>query len=337
MRAWLLHDTAGIDSFDLSEIEAPDPSPGEVRVELRTSALNHLDVWVSMGLPAPKSFPHIAGGDGAGVVESVGDGVSDIAPGEDVIINPSIGCGVCDACLAGDTPFCIRYQVLGENRWGTLADYVVLPARNVTAKPERLSWDEAGAYALAYGTAYRMLRKAGLEAGDRLLIAGIGGGVAAAGLALGVALGAKVFVTSRDPQKISRALELGAAAGYESSSEFSKSIKEDVSGVDVVLDNVGPATFDQSFRSLVRGGRLLVSGGTSGTEVTIKVPYLFFRQIEVIGSSMFDHREFDEVTELVTRGQVPVLVDSTYEFEELPKALARMDAGEQFGKLVVRH
>ena len=337
MRAWLLRETGGLDSFELGEVDDPVPGPGEVRVELRTSALNHLDIWVSKGLPAPKSFPHIAGGDGAGVVDAVGDDVAAVAVGDEVIVNPSLGCGVCDACRAGETPFCATYEVLGENRPGTLADLVVLPAANLIPKPDSLGWEAAGAYGLAYGTAYRMLRRARLEEGARLLVVGVGGGVAAAGLVLGVAMGASAFVTSRSAGKVSQAVELGAQAGFDSGTEFSKAIRAAVGGADVVLDNVGPATFDQSFRSLVRGGRLLVSGGTSGTEVSIKVPYLFFRQVEVIGSSMFTYDEFSQVTALVADGQVQVVVDSVYEFSELPKALNRMESGEQFGKLVIRH
>jgi NADPH:quinone reductase-like Zn-dependent oxidoreductase len=181
-----------------------------------------------------------------------------------------------------------------------------------------------------------MLRRARLRVGERLLVVGVGGGVASAGLVIGQAMGAEVFVTSRSPEKVERALELGATRGFDSTDEFSKEVAA-LGGVDVVLENVGPATFEQSLRSLVRGGRLVISGGTSGAKASFKIPYLFFKHLEIIGSSMLDHREFQEVTRLVGSGRVPVVVDSVFDFEDLPKALARMDSGEQFGKIVLRH
>ena len=145
MKAWVLHDTGGPQSFVLEEVPTPEPGAGEVRVKLATASLNHLDIWSSLGLPKPH-LPHVAGADGAGVVDTVGDGVSSVLPGQEVVINPSLSCGTCPACLRGDVPFCDTYQILGEHRWGTLAEYVVLPVRNVLAKPVDLSWEEAAAY-----------------------------------------------------------------------------------------------------------------------------------------------------------------------------------------------
>ncbi len=338
MRAWLLDETGGPDSFRLGEVEEPEPGPQDVRIELRVSALNHLDLWVSLGLPAPKSFPHIAGGDGSGIIDAVGSQVEGLRLGDEVIVNPSIGCGECDACQTGNTPFCDSYRVLGEHHPGTLASLVAVPARNAVPKPGSLAWETAGAYGLAYGTAHRMLRKSRLAEGHSLLVVGVGGGVAAAALVLGRAMGARVFVTSRHEAKLQQALDLGAEAGFSSDGQFSGDVKDATGGgVDVVVDNVGPDTFDQSLRSLRKGGRLIVSGGTSGTDVSLKIPYLFFKQVEIIGSTMFDEDEFEEVTALVASGGVPVVIDSVYPFEALPDALERMRRGEQFGKLVLRH
>lgn len=336
MKAWVLHDTGGPQSFVLEEVPTPEPGAGEVRVKLATASLNHLDIWSSLGLPKPH-LPHVAGADGAGVVDTVGDGVSSVIPGQEVVINPSLSCGTCPACLRGDAPFCETYQILGEHRWGTLAEYVVLPVRNVLAKPVDLSWEEAAAYGLAAGTAYRMLRRARLGAGDVLLVVGVGGGVSSAGLVLGQAMGATVYVTSTVTDKICRAIQLGAAGGFNSTNHFAKDLKEEIGrGADVVLENVGPATWDQSVRSLKPGGRLVTCGSTSGTKVEITVPYLFFKQLEIIGSTMFDYAEFAAVTNLVGSGQVPVVIDKIYDFNELPAALSRLEAGQQLGKLVLR-
>lgn len=336
MRAWLLHETNGPESFQLGEIDTPEPGRGEVRVRLKASALNHLDLWVSTGMPAPHHFPHIAGGDGAGVVSAVGEGVSSVSIDDEVVINPSVACGKCASCMSGESPYCSHYGILGEHLPGTLAEEVIVPARNVVSKPNTLSWEQAGAYGLVTGTAYRMLRRARLQTGDTLLIVGIGGGVASMGLHLGLATGATVYVTSRDQAKIDQAVALGAAGGFDSAGEFAKEFKAAAGQpADVVMESVGPATFNQSMRSMVSGGRLVICGSTSGPKVEINVPYLFFKQLEIIGSTMFNHAEFMTVTSLVGSGQVPIAIDSVTPFDEVPDAIARMAAGEQQGKLVI--
>lgn len=336
MKAWVLHDLGGPQSFALEEVATPEPGFGEVRIKLAAAALNHLDIWTSLGMPKPH-LPHVAGADGAGIVDAVGEQVASVLPGQEVVINPSIGCGTCPRCLRGNTPLCTCYQILGEHRWGTLAEYVVVPSRNVLPKSDLLSWEEAAAYGLVAGTAYRMLRRARLGPGDVLLVVGVGGGVSSAGLVLGKAMGATVYVTSTDTDKICRAIQMGATGGFNSTNSFAKELKEETGrGADVVLENVGPATWDQSVRSLEPGGRLVTCGSTSGTKVEITVPYLFFKQLEIMGSTMFDYAEFAAVTNLVGSGQVPVVIDKVCGFGELPAALARLEAGQQLGKIVLR-
>ena len=168
MYAWILNDTKGPSSYTLTEVDMPEPGPDEVRVKLVMSALNRLDLWMSMGLPAPKHFPHVAGGDGAGTIDALGEGVNGLVEGDEVIINPSIGY----APTTDHIPFSGKLGVLGEHTWGTFAEYVVVPTSNVAPKAPHLDWNHAAAYGLAYGTAYRMLRRARLSAGDLL----VGGG-----------------------------------------------------------------------------------------------------------------------------------------------------------------
>lgn len=332
MRAWLLHDTNGPSSYTLGEVADPEPGPDEVRVRLKASALNHLDLWTSMGLPAPKSFPHITGADGSGTVEAIGAEVSDVAVGDEVIVNPSLGY----APTTDHIPFGGKLGVLGEHAWGTLAESVVIPAVNAVAKPEGLGWQEAAAYGLASGTAYRMLRRARLQEGDVVLVVGVGGGVSSAGMLLASLMGAEVYVTSRSQDKIDWAIAHGAAAGFDSSGEFSKELRATAGRqADVVLENVGPATWAQSMRSLVSGGRLVTCGSTSGPKVEITIPALFFKHHEIIGSTMFDHDDFAQVTAWVASGELPVVVDEVFPFEALPKALERMEAGRQLGKIVI--
>jgi len=332
MRAWQLHDTDGPGSYRLDEIGAPEPATREVRVSMRIAALNHLDLWVSRGLPKPKHLPHIAGADGAGVVDAVGDGVSSVAVGDEVTINPSLSCGSCAACLAGDIVFCPSFGILGEHHSGTLAEQVVVPARNVIGRPST-AWEVAGSYGLAFGTAYRMLRRARLRVGETLLVVGIGGGVATAAFQLGRAMGADVMVTSRSEEKRAWALSQGAVASVDSTGAFSRELPR---RADVVVESVGPATFDQSIRSAAPGGRIAVCGATSGPKVELTVPVLFFKQIEIIGSTMFTHDEFRQVSRLVDSGKVEPQVDHVFDFDQLPEALARLDAGDQLGKVALR-
>jgi NADPH:quinone reductase-like Zn-dependent oxidoreductase len=205
----------------------------------------------------------------------------------------------------------------------------VVPGRNVLPKPAERSWEECAAYPLATLTAHRMLHRARLQAGESVLIVGIGGGVSAAALSLAVRSGAVVYATSRDEAKRRRAVELGAADAFDSNERFPVS-------VDVVVESVGPATWDNSVRALKPGGRLVVCGGTSGPKVELNLPRLFFKQIEIIGSTMGSYQEFARVTDLVAQG-LPVHVDEVFDLADYPKALAKLEAGAQLGKVVLRH
>lgn len=335
MRAWQLHDTNGPESITLDEVAEPTPGPGEVRVAPKVMALNRLDLWVSRGLPAPPSFPHVPGADAAGVVDAVGAGVTAVAPGDEVVVNPSLSCGVCPACLGGDIVFCPRFGILGEHHSGTMAERFVVPARNVVPKPASLDWGIAGSFGLATGTAYRMLRRARLGAGETLLVVGVGGGVSSAAMVLGRAFGARVFVTSTSQEKIDWAVDRGAVGGFDSNAEFSKGIKAAAGGADVVVENVGPATWDQSIRSTKPGGRIVVCGSTSGTKVELTMPVLFFKQLEIIGSSMFTHAEFADTLAMTAWDGAHPPVDRVFGFDELPDALAMLDEGRQLGKLAI--
>jgi len=334
MKAWQLTATTGIDDYVLNEIDTPEPGPGEVRIELKATGLNHLDLWVAQGLPAPKHLPHIAGGDGAGVIDAVGDGVDGLEVGDEVVIDPSLSCGTCPACLSGEIVYCPEFGILGEHHRGTMAEYVVVPAANALPKPTSLAWEVAGSFGLATATAMRMLDRARLRRGETVLIPGIGGGVSSAALLLAVAREARVFVTSRSADKIAWALEQGAEGGFDSAGEFSKEMGAE-GGADVVVENVGPATWSQSLRSLRKGGRLAICGATSGPKVELNLPVLWFKQVELIGSSMATHSQFARALHLVSSGEVKAPVDSVFDFENLPEALRRLDSGEQLGKVVV--
>ena len=327
MRTWILDESPG--SYREGEVVDPEAGFGEVRVRVVASALNHMDIWVTKGLPKPH-VPHVPGSDGAGVVDAVGEGVEGVAVGDEVVLNPAVACGRCSLCLRNQSPLCRAFGVLGEHRWGTHGERVVVPARQVLAKPPGRSWEECAAYGLCGLTAWRMLKRARLAAGETLVVVGVGGGVAGLGLLLGLAMGARVVVTSRDEAKRANALAVGAAAAFDSGDD-----RWPVEA-DVVLENVGRATWAKSLRALVAGGRLVTCGGTAGTTVEVSLPRLFFKQHELIGSTMGSYREFEEVTALVASG-LPVPVDQLFPVGDFPEALQRLEQGAQLGKIVLRH
>lgn len=327
MQAWILDESPG--SYRWGDIEPPPLGPDEVRVRVVASALNHMDLWVTRGMPKPP-LPHVPGCDVAGVVAGVGAEVTSVAVGDEVVINP--GVSPVDEIVAwgNDSPMAPGFMIYGEHCWGGHAEYAIAPARNVRPRPAGRTWEECAAYPLAYLTAYRMLRRARLRAGDTLLVVGIGSGVSCAALALGRHMGATVVATSRSEAKRAEALAMGASEAHDSAAA-----KWPVEA-DVVVESVGPATWEQSVRSLRPGGRLVVCGGTSGPKVELNLPRLFFKQFEIIGSTMGSYQEFDEVTALVAQG-VAVHVDRTYPLAEYDAALQRLEQGEQLGKIVLTH
>ncbi|MBA3283375.1 MAG: zinc-binding dehydrogenase [Acidimicrobiia bacterium] len=252
-----------------------------------------------------------------------------IAVGDEVVVNPAVSPFEMVVAHGDDAPMHPGFQIVGEQRWGGHGELVSVPARNVVPKPPDRSWADCAAFPLATLTAYRMLRRARLRTGERVLVVGIGGGVSMAALALADAMGATVYATSRDDAKRQRAVELGAADAFASDSEWP--VK-----VEVVVESVGPATWDRSMRALLPGGRLVVCGGTSGSVVEVNLPRLFFKQHELIGSTMGGYGEFADVVRLVDQG-LPVTVDQEVALRDYPEALARLESGDQLGKIVLHH
>lgn len=328
MWAWHL-DREEPSRYRWGQVGDPVAGSGEVRVRPVASALNHMDLWLTRGLPAPPSFPHVPGGDVAGVVESVGAGVTGWEPGDEVVVNGAVV--PLEALDRGvDAVLDRRLQILGEHRWGGHGELVVVPAHQLVARPQERSWNEAAAYGVAALNAWRLLRRAGLQAGETVLVTGIGGGVATAAMSIALHLGAEVHVTSRSEGKRRRALDLGAAGAHDSALERYPLT------ADVVVDSIGPATWDAAMGCLRRGGRMCVCGGTSGSRVELDLPRLFFRQLDIIGASGGSPCEFEDVTRLVAEG-MPVVVDRAVPLEDYPGALELLASGEQFGKVVLEH
>jgi NADPH:quinone reductase-like Zn-dependent oxidoreductase len=343
MRAWVIRATGGLDQLQLSDVpELPNADPGQVRVALRAAALNHLDLFVVRGLPHEYHFPHIVGADGAGVVDAVGSGVRSVRPGDRVMINPGIPDYACEYCRAGEQSLCRRYGILGEHLPGTMAQYVVVPEQNVAIIPTLatpLTWAEAAAFSLVTLTAWRMVvTRAQLVAGETVLIWGIGGGVALAALRIAKLKGARVIVTSSSDAKLHEAQTLGADATLNyKTQKISQEVRAftDKRGADVVIENVGEATWEESLRSLGRGGRLVTCGSTSGPHVSLDLRRLFWHQWSIMGSTMGNDAEYREIVRLLGAGELRPVVDRVFPFSEARAAWERLDRGEQLGKIVV--
>ena len=330
MQAVQLTETGSPDVLRLSEVADPTADPGIVVVRIKAAALNRRDVYLRKGI-APSPLPVIPGSDGAGIVAAIGDGVTNVAVGDEVIILPSLGWG------AGEAAPAPGFRILGGPDNGTYAELIGIPAENVFPKPTRLSWEQAAALPLAGLTAYRALHsRAALTAGETVLILGIGGGVATFALHLAKAAGARVVVTSSSDEKLSAAADLGADIGVNYTTDgWVDQVKTATDGgVDVVIDSVG-STWPDSINSCRPGGRVVVFGGTGGAKAELMVRPVTSGQISLLGSTMGSPRDFAGLLDAVnSHGWVPV-IDSVRPLAEAADAHAREEAGTHFGKLVL--
>jgi NADPH:quinone reductase-like Zn-dependent oxidoreductase len=331
-RAAVYEEPIGPAGVRIRERPRTDPKPGVVAVAIRSASINHLDLWLAHGAQrvAP---PRVIAADGAGVVHASGDPAW--KPGDEVVIYPTLCCWECEWCRAGENVRCAQFGVLGEHSDGAACELIHIDGRNVFQKPKALTWDEAGAFPLTFLTAWRMLTtRARLRAGETVLVVGAGAGVAVAAIRIAKHLGARVLATSRSEAKRKLAVELGAEAAFDSAG-FSKGVREATKdGVDVVFEHVGPATLEESMRSLAMGGRIVTCGSTSGVKAEISMPRLFFRQADLLGSTMGNASEFAAVLTAIDAGLRPV-VDKIYPLDRVQDALTRVDTSEQFGKVVL--
>jgi NADPH:quinone reductase-like Zn-dependent oxidoreductase len=317
MLAVRIHEDGGPDVLQLEEAPDPVAGPGEVLVRLHASALNHLDVWIRKGLPSvPK--PRILGADGAGVR---------VDTGERVVINPGVE--------APDGTI----HVIGEHGDGTNAQLIAVPETNVHPIPDGLSFAEAAAFPLVFETAYRMLvTRAALQEGEWVLLWGIGSGVSTAGLAIAKALGARTIVTSSSDDKLVRARELGAdVAVNHATGDVKAAVKEATGGrgADIVVEHVGEATWRTSLDVAAREGRIVVCGATTGPNPPAALHRVWWKQLSILGSTMGTHADFAGAYALIAEGRARPVVDEVVPLSEIRAAHARLEAGEQLGKIVL--
>jgi len=321
-----------VDTLCFGSVPEPKPAAGEVCVALRAAALNHRDLWMLRGQYAGLKWPIIPGSDGAGVVSEVGAGVSRELLGCEVIINPALGWGD-SAKVQGHA-----FSILGLPRDGTLAEAVCVPAEQLAPRPDHLDWCEAAALPLAGLTAWRVLvSRAQVRSGERVLISGIGGGVALFALQFAGALGAETWVTSSSPEKLARATELGARGGflYTCSDWAREAVEQSGGGFDVIIDGAAGPGFDALIDAAAPGGRIAFYGATRGNVPELALRKVFWRQLSLLGSTMGSPADWAAMLDCVNRYKIRPIVTAHYPLAQTAEALALMERGEQRGKIAI--
>lgn len=341
MKALAFNEFGGPDTLKLQDVPDPTIGAGDVLVRVRACALNHLDLFVREGIPALKTpLPFWTGCDIAGDVAEVGAAVAGVKAGDRVAVNPNLTCGTCEFCIQGEDSLCVRYGILGEHVPGGMAELVKVRGDRVLTLPAHISYEDAASFILTNMTAWRMVvTQGGVRAGQDVLILGVGGGVSSTAVQIAKLCGARVLVTSSSDDKLAKARALGADIGINYAKEdWAKTVFEKTGrrGADVVIENVGAATWKQSVRCVKKGGRLVICGATTGPIGETDLRVVFWNQIHIIGSTMGTRRDFNDVMRLLFEGRLRALVDEVVPLRDGAAAQRRLAEGRQFGKIVLR-
>ena len=341
MEAVQFADHGDRDVIEYDEFPDPEPDRGEVLVDVKAGAVNHLDVWTRRGLPGVDvAMPHVPGSDAAGVVEAVGDAVTRFEPGDRVAVSAGVSCGECEFCRNGEDSLCVSFHIIGEHVRGVHSEFAAVPAANLVPVPAGVDWEVAGSASLVFQTAWRMLQtRADIEAGETVLVLGASGGVGHAAVQIADHAGCEVFATASTEAKLSHAEDCGAdhVIDYEAA-DFADEIAALTGkrGVDVVVDHVGAATYPDSLRSLANGGRLVTCGATTGPNPDAGLDRIFWNQLSVIGSTMATPGEVDDVLSLVWDGTFEPRVREVLPMSAAARAHEMIENREGFGKVVVK-
>jgi NADPH:quinone reductase-like Zn-dependent oxidoreductase len=339
MTAMILREHGGPDVLRLEQLPIPEPGPGEVRVRIKAVALNHLDIWVRKGGPAfHLEYPHRLGSDIAGVIDAVGPGATGEV-GAKVVVQPGLSCMRCPACLGGHDNLCRYYKILGENTQGGYAEYIVVPQVNLAPFPERLSFPQAAASILTNLTAWQMVvHKARVQPGDTVLVQGAGSGIGVAAIQIAKLYGARVIATASTPDKLERARRLGADVAIDyTKQDFVAECKQLTGkrGVDAVIEHVGGEVFAHSIRAVRSGGRVVTCGATAGFHPAIDLRHIFFRQVEVLGSTMGSKADLLAVLAHVAAGRLEPVVHEVLPLKLAADAHRLLEERRAFGKVVL--
>jgi NADPH:quinone reductase-like Zn-dependent oxidoreductase len=341
MKAIVIHQHGDPSVLQYTEVAEPDLRANDVLVRVRACALNHLDLWVRRGIPGvPFPLPHILGSDVAGEVAKVGPGVTTVRVGQKVVLAPGVTCGKCPACISGNDNRCKDFTNLGYMIDGGCAEYVRCPEVNVMPYPENLDWVHAAALPLVFQTAWHMLvNRAALQPGEDVLVLAAGSGVGTAAIQIAKFFGARVIATAGSDEKLAKAKELGAdELIHHGTTPIAKEVRRLTHnrGVDVVVEHVGVATWENSVKSLANGGRLVTCGATTGFDAKLDLRFLFTRQLSIMGSYMGTKSELQTVLKLVAEGRLKPTVDKVFELSDCRAAHEYLEAARQFGKVVLR-
>jgi NADPH:quinone reductase-like Zn-dependent oxidoreductase len=340
LRAVVIREHGGPEVLSFEERVQPLPGPREVCLRVRAVGLNHLDLWVRNGVPGHSfPLPIVPGCDVAGVVEAIGAGAAGVAVGDEVVAAPGVSCGRCLKCRAGEDALCRTYGILGESQDGGCQEYLVVPDAGVFPKPRSLDWEQAAAVPLTFLTAWHMLKaRARVQPGERVLVHAAGSGVSVAAIQIARLLGARVLTTAGTDEKCARGLALGAeeAVNYKTA-DFAREVKRWAGGhgVDVVVDHIGSDTFERSLRCLVKGGRYVTCGATSGFELKTDFRLVFFKSLSILGSTMGAGHELASVLSLVDSGRLRPVVDRVFPLEQIAEAHRYLASRVAFGKVVL--
>jgi NADPH:quinone reductase-like Zn-dependent oxidoreductase len=330
MKALILNEDS---SLSIQEVAIPEVGSGEVLVKLKASALNHREIWIQKGLYPGMTLPCTLGADGTGIVTKIGEDVEAQWKDQEVMIYPAYDWGSSNIAPSR------KFRVLGMPDPGTIAEYIKVPQNSLIKKPSYLSWSEAAAIPVAGLTAWRALVRHGeINANSKVLITGIGGGVAQAGLGLAKAFGAEIYVTSSSQEKINQAISSGAKGGVNYKDEdWHIQLKEISGGIDIVLDSSPSPILDDYFRFLNYGGRIVAYGSTGAPKTTISISKFFLRHIQFIGTAMGTPQEFEELLSFMDTHKIKPLVDSEFTLENAVDAMDALKEGKQVGKIVINH
>jgi len=341
MKAVFFEKHGGPEVLEYGDFDDPVAGRGEVLLDVKASSLNHLDLFVRRGLPGIQlPLPHIPGSDASGIVAAVGEGVEGIAAGERVLVNPTLSCGRCEFCIRGDAAMCRSFKIIGEQVQGACCEKLVVPAGNVIRIPDEFSFEDAAAVPLVYVTSWRMLiTRARLRPSEDVLILGAASGVGTACIQIARVAGARVLAAAGSDEKLELCRKLGADVLINYNEEdFLKRVRQETGkkGVDVCVDYVGKDTWVKSLQTLAHGGRLVTCGATTGYDPRTDIRHIFFRQLEVIGSTMGSKNELLAPLRLIFDGRMRPVVDRVFELKDTADAHRMMEDRKVLGKIVIR-
>lgn len=340
MKAAVFYEHGGPDKIQVADVPKPQPGRGQALVNVKACGLNHFDLQVLHGwTPLEWGFPFWGGGDIAGVVAEAGNDLESFKPGDKVIVNPGLFCGRCEYCIVGEQSLCVNYGIIGDTIPGGFAEFIAVDESNLMRLPNDISFEEAAAVPLVFQTAWRALvTQAQIRAGEDILILGASGGVATAAIQIAKLAGARVLAVTSTAQKVQQVQKLGVDICLNrNEGDYWSTLAELTNnrGVDVVLDSIGAATWENSLNSLAKGGRLITIGRTTGDIGKTNLKLVFWNQLRIIGSTMANRKEFSDVMKLVFQHRLRPVIDSVFPLEQAHLAYQRLDNGEQFGKVII--